>query len=467
MIRPTKPRIFIECTHTFFYGGNGGIQRVVRNLANHCTNIKIAEINVNPIIWTGLGFCQPKAKISTKPYLLIRVKKSIQQLLYIRSKKTPNWLKAGIIWFARLILPQERREAIYCFFRELPYFLMGLGYVPVQMLFGSFVKFRHGDIIVLIDSTWRSHAMLNTLFKAQNHQAIKLGAMFHDLFPLLLPDTCEEITTRSYLDWFSRIVPKADFFVTNSETTRLSLRQYLEENPQLRPHPYVCGSFRLGAELDFANEGEKTSRYLQPLWDTPGKAILNIGTIEPRKNHAYILDTFDILRQRDSNVSLIIIGRPGWKNSEILGRIRNHREFGTRLLHFDNASDRVLVEAIERSDCLVCPSIAEGFGLPVVEGLMHGLEVFASEIPSFHEIGTGYCRFFNMNSPFSLADQLEKWFAETRRGKVSSMKKEFSWPDWGESTEEFIQLILNLTGNSRPGSNLHKYVPSTVSVRRS
>ena len=222
----------------------------------------------------------------------------------------------------------------------------------------------------------------------------------------------------------------------------------------MRPHPYASGSFRLGAELDLANKRNKTSRYLQPLWNIPSKAILSIGTIEPRKNHAYILDTFDILRQRDFDVSLVIIGRPGWKSSEILERIRSHRDFGTRLLHFDNATDRDLAEAIERSDCLVCSSIAEGFGLPVVEGLMRGLEVFASDIPSFREIGTVHCHFFNLDSPVSLADQLEKWFAETRNGKAIENENEFIWPDWEESTSEFIQLTLNLAAGIQSGVNL-------------
>jgi len=467
LIRTAKPRIFIECTNTFFNGGNGGIQRVVRNLANHSLDIKITELEVTPIVWTGFGFWQPKTKINVKPHILIRVKKRIEQLLYQQSKITPGWLKAGIIWLAKLVFPQERRKRTCRFIRELSYFLVWIGYVPAQLLFGRFVSFRQGDIVVLVDSTWRSHAMLDTLFKAQYDQDVELGAMFHDLFPLLLPDTCEEITTRGYVEWFNRIVPRANFFVTNSEATRSSLRQYLDENPQLRPHPYASDSFRLGAELDLANEKEKTSRYLQPLWDTPGKAILSIGTIEPRKNHAFMLDTFDIMRQRGSDVSLIIIGRPGWKNSKTLERIRSHRDFGTRLLHFDNASDQDLAEAIERSDCLVCPSIAEGFGLPVVEGLMHGLEVFASEIPSFREIGTGHCRFFNLNSPVSLADQLEKWFAESRNAKATATEKEFLWPDWKESTREFIKLTLSLAGSSRPGANLREYVLPDIDARRS
>lgn len=442
--KDTKVRIFIECTHTCLNGGSGGIQRVVRNLANHSTGIKITGVDITPIIWVGLGFCQPKSKVRIKPYFLQWFQRRFRQLLYLMAKKTSNWMKTCNVRFVRMVLQEEVRMSIYYFFRELSYFLMGLGCTPTQMVNGKFVSFRKGDIIVLADSTWRSQAMLDTLFKAQYHKGIKLGAMFYDLFPLLLPDTCDEITTRGFIDWFYRIIPQADFFIMISKTTRLSLQKFLDKNPRLRQRPYASGHFRLGAELDLANERSKKTCYLHPLREAPGMVILCIGTIEPRKNYAFMLDAFDILRQRNADISLIIIGRPGWKNSEIIERIRGHRDFGTRLLHFDNASDRDLAEAIERSDCLVCPSIAEGFGLPLVEGLVRGLVVFASDIPSFREIGNGYCHFFNTNSPVSLADQLEKWIAENRRGKAIAMENKFSWPDWEESTKEFIQLTLKL-----------------------
>ncbi|HDS16661.1 MAG TPA: glycosyltransferase [Proteobacteria bacterium] len=175
---------------------------------------------------------------------------------------------------------------------------------------------------------------------------------------------------------------------------------------------------------------------MQPLWNTPGKAILTIGTIEPRENHLLLLDAYDLLRAKDVDVSLIIIGRPGWKNREVIDRIRGHADFGTRLLHLDNASDRDLSEAIERADCLVCPSLAEGFGLPVVEGLMHGLTVFASDIPVFRESGENFCRFFKLDSPDELVLLLEEWQEHSgcrRRALVSS--KSFPGPTGGKVPE--------------------------------
>ena len=269
---------------------------------------------------------------------------------------------------------------------EMLFCLSGIIFLPGEVFLRKFVHFRQADIIVLVDATWNSRAMSKKLLKAQIESGIILGAMLHDLFPLLLPETCEEVTIKWFTVWFDKIIPRADFFVTNSEATNRTLRSYLECHPGLRHQPYKSGSFRLGAELDLAMEEGKPSGYMLPMWDMPGRAILSVGTIEPRKNHKYLLDVFDLLRQRGTDVSLIIVGRPGWKNKDILNRIRSHPDFGSRLLHLDGASDRDLFAAIDRSDCMVCPSIAEGFGLPVIEGLILGLTVFASDIEVFREI---------------------------------------------------------------------------------
>ncbi|PLX72284.1 MAG: hypothetical protein C0615_12495 [Desulfuromonas sp.] len=450
-----KRRLFIECTHTYYNGGNSGIQRVVRNLANHGLDMGGAELEIKPIIWTGFGFCSLDSKIKVKPYFFARLNRIVRRLLFHALHihlLNPVLLKRKLaekFGAAETISNETASDEVKSSLKlELPYFLMGLLHNPINVLRGRFVNFRRGDIVALVDSTWRSHDMLEALAEAQSEQGIQVGAMFHDLFPLLLPETCEEITRRGYVDWFKRIVPMADFFITNSEATRDSLEKYLIEHPDLREKKHQSGSFRLGAELDLVSSSNVNPGYLQPIWNTPGRAMLTVGTIEPRKNHAFLLDVYDILRQRDVNVSLIIVGRRGWKNTDIIERIERHEDFGTRLLHLANAHDNDLAETIKRADCMVCPSIAEGFGLPVVEGLMQGLEMFASEIPSFVEIGKGHCHFFDLTSPESLADQLEQWVRDKNMG-VKVEKKDFQWPNWEESTKEFVQIVLSLSDKTQ------------------
>ncbi len=185
---------------------------------------------------------------------------------------------------------------------------------------------------MLVDSTWNSNRMLEYLFRAQADAGIMLGVMIHDLFPLTLPETCEPETVDYFSGWFKRIAPAVDFFVTNSEATRSVLDNYLRANPEIRPHRWRAGSFRLGAELDLCMPMIKLhSGNAQAIWNTPGVGILAVGTIEPRKNYVLILDAFDRLYAKQLPVSLIIVGRPGWKSEAVIERIRLHPAFGERV----------------------------------------------------------------------------------------------------------------------------------------
>jgi len=440
MITKEKTRIFIECTQTFFKGGNSGIQRVVRNLANNGRELTNTELEVHPLVWVKTGFCQPTRRLDVEAHILIRMRGKISRFAYLFNAHFPALLKKMIRMLAQPWRLRQRRRKI----RNFPYLLKALLYVPFRLLVGCSVAFRPGDIVVLVDSTWKCPLMLEALFTARNDTGIVVGAMIHDLFPLLMPENCQEITVEGFTAWFDRIAPMMNFFVANSEATKRSLAAYFDLHPELKPETLLCGSFRLGAELDRVTGRMKNAKHLQPIWDTPGRAILAIGTIEPRKNYSYLLDVYDILRGKNIDVSLIIVGRPGWKSEDVIRRIRSHPDFENRLLHLADANDRDLVEAIERADCLVCPSIAEGFGLPIVEGLMRGLTVFASDIPVFHESGDGFCQFFSLDSPDILTRLLENWFAEISIVGPPAKTKLFSWPDWKESTGEFLSLVLYL-----------------------
>ncbi|MFM8323884.1 MAG: glycosyltransferase family 4 protein [Pirellulaceae bacterium] len=440
-----EQRILIECTQTFFRGGNSGIQRVARNLANQALHLKHPNWEIVPVIWVGCGFCAVRKPIGPKPYILLRIRDWIRA----RSNGSPGRLLSLLIRILKMPLKLLRplrpwRGGWDKLLREVQRLLVGLGYFPIRILFGPILKLRQGDVVLLVDSTWGAPGMIESLFQAQHDAGVRVIPMLHDLFPLTMPETCEAITVDYYTRWFHSVVPRADFFVTNSKSTGRSLETYLQQHPEIRPRPVLHAPFWLGAELDLLDREAKDPAELEPLWQTPGRAILAIGTIEPRKNHTYLLDVFDLLRARGVDVSLILIGRFGWKSQAVIDRIQSHPDLNSRLLHLFNASDAVLAEAISRADCLVCASLAEGFGLPVVEGLMRGNEVFASDIEVFREIGQGKCHFFRLDDPTDLADQLERWFIEKDRVVGKRDRSPFRWPNWKESAEELVSVTLSL-----------------------
>jgi alpha-1,2-rhamnosyltransferase len=270
--------------------------------------------------------------------------------------------------------------------------------------------------------------------------------MLYDLVPVLLPEMCVPELVASFENWMEHAVRQAGFFVCISKAVAEECRRHLELRfPGLRHQQVVYGSIRLGAELDLAPSGNAIRTPVRGLFEAPGRPgpYLVVGTIEPRKNHWYLLDAFDSAWTQDPDASLCIVGKKGWKCDHVLKRIARHPQLGRRLFMFNDLSDGELRYCYGKARAVILPSLAEGFGLPVVEALSLGCRVWASDIPVFREVGGEYCLYFDLRSPQSLAELIRR----DGRGKLAGTPRplaEFHWPDWEESCRELLQKILEL-----------------------
>ena len=118
-------------------------------------------------------------------------------------------------------------------------------------------------------------------------------------------------------------------------------------------------------------------------------------------------------------------------------RIKQHGEFGRRLLWLDKASDADLHHCYTHARALVYPSMIEGFGLPLVEAGRYGLPVIASDLPVFHEIGGDHVRYFNLLDSIDLADKIEELYREPIK------KEKMPIYSWDDSARSLANLILH------------------------
>ena len=221
-------------------------------------------------------------------------------------------------------------------------------------------------------------------------------------------------------------------------------RRHLELNfPELQRRRVPFDSVSLGAELDLSGSTNEIRRAVREVFETPGQPYISVGTIEPRKNHWYLLDAFDLAWTQGADVRLCILGKKGWKCDHVLERIKRHRQLGRRLFMFNDLSDGELKHCYGKARAVILPSLAEGFGLPVVEALSLGCRVWASDIPVLREVGGGYCLYFDLGSPQSLTELIIK----DERGELEEPSRslaEFCWPDWQESCRELLQKISEM-----------------------
>jgi glycosyltransferase involved in cell wall biosynthesis len=111
--------------------------------------------------------------------------------------------------------------------------------------------------------------------------------------------------------------------------------------------------------------------------------LLTVGTMEPRKNMAFLVEVFEKLSDFDGE--LVIAGQYGWRYEPILKRILQSPR-ANRIRHLKYVDERVLPALYSGAELFVFPSLYEGFGFPPLEAMACGTPVLSSIGGSLPEV---------------------------------------------------------------------------------
>ena len=119
---------------------------------------------------------------------------------------------------------------------------------------------------------------------------------------------------------------------------------------------------------------------------SPGRPyLLMVGTLEPRKNHAAALRTLARLKAQGFDHRLLIVGGGGWLFSPIGQMVEQLGLAGdVTFTGYVPAAD--LPALYTGADCVLLPSLYEGFGFPVLEAMACGAPVVCSNVSSLPEV---------------------------------------------------------------------------------
>lgn len=205
--------------------------------------------------------------------------------------------------------------------------------------------------------------------------------------PFMLPDDVKSVVTihdlvwRYYPEtmmWANRIVERtlmpasvkrADKIICVSESTQLDL---------VRQFPGVEG--RTVVIPLAASPGP--SELFQP--DLTEPYFLFVGTLEPRKNLARLLEAYKEVANRGVSHHLVIAGAKGWESD--IASVITGLALSERVHVLGHVSEPLLHGLYQGATALMLPSLYEGFGLPALEAMQYGIPVIGSNVASIPEV---------------------------------------------------------------------------------
>lgn len=277
---------------------------------------------------------------------------------------------------------------------------------------------RYSGALRRMQVVWGTNYSLPGLGHAPGKQVLTV----HDMSWLHYPETIQEPTLRM-LENVSRHLHAADQVFTVSEATKNDVVSRWPIDPQKVKVIYngVSERFR---RLDTSPD-EVRDRY-----DLPKRFFLFVGTVEPRKNLARLVEAFDSVG-RHVDHSLVVVGAKGWKASPIYRAIQaSPVRDRIRLLGF--VADADLPAIYNLADAVVYPSLYEGFGIPIVEAMACGTPVVTSNVSAMPEVAGDAALFIDPLDPRGIAAAMERILQdgalrERLRAKGLERAKRFSW----------------------------------------
>ncbi len=279
-----------------------------------------------------------------------------------------------------------------------------------------------------------------------------IAVVMYDLLPEQRPDWFNPKTRRNYRRWLRVVTRHSDRIICISQHVAQDLEAWIAARPWRGNARLQIHCMRLGSDISSSSPTTGMPAGAAPLLAELGKrrTLLVVGTIEPRKGHTYLLPAFNLLWQEASydDVSLVFVGRIGWRTEALQARIRTHPEAGRRFFWFDNASDEFLGCLYALAHGVIVPSLAEGFGLPLVEALQHGVPVLARDLPVFRAMNLAKITYFSQDAPLLLAGTLREWLDHDA---AAAPGEENSLPTWKDSFKDILSC-LSIKEHRAPGN---------------
>lgn len=222
------------------------------------------------------------------------------------------------------------------------------------------------------------HGLSGELPQGLRKAGIRSLMTVHDLIFMRHPEYYKPVDVWLYNRKFYRSLQECDRIVAISECTKRDILYYSDYPEDRIDVIYQSCDTRFGSAVS-----EEKSREVAARYSLPERYVLNVGTVEERKN---VLLAVKALRKLPADVSLVVVGRHTQYEDDVREWAARNGVDG-RVVFFEGVANDDLPVFYQRASAFVYPSRYEGFGIPVIEAIQSGLAVVAAKGSCLEEAG--------------------------------------------------------------------------------
>ncbi|HQA73966.1 glycosyltransferase family 1 protein [Flavobacterium sp.] len=224
----------------------------------------------------------------------------------------------------------------------------------------------------------------------------KTVVTIHDLIFIRYPEMYSFFDRKIHLKKFQYAANNSDLIIAISEQTKRDIVDFLKINPDKIRVVYQ------GCAPIFKEEiGTKLLDSVVEKYNLPSKFLLNVGTIEKRKNVLLAIKAI-----KDIDIKLVIIGKKTNYYNEITTYIQD-TTIEDKIIFLENVSLNELAAIYRLATIFIYPSIFEGFGIPIIEALYSKTPVITSTGSCFSEAGGKDSMYVDCNDTEALKSGIE------------------------------------------------------------
>ncbi|MGD1856061.1 MAG: glycosyltransferase family 4 protein [Leptolyngbyaceae cyanobacterium] len=383
-----EKKIFVDISELVQRDAKSGIQRVVRSILVNLLQKPPPSYSVVPIYWDGIGYRQANEFLSKTSF------KSLQDQA-----------------------PEEFSE-------------------------DGLVDISCNDIFLGLDLTAHLAPSIRSTIESFRDIGAEVYFVVYDILLIHHPEWWPEGLSEMFRRWLEDISQLSTGLVCISAATANEVKDWVLHHQLERSDYLRISHFHLGADIrQSIPSGGLPENAPETLAAIKSKVtFLMVGTIEPRKGYAQVIEAFDLLWQSGVDANLVVVGKHGWNVDRLAKKLHQYDSANPSFFWLNAISDEYLEQVYASSTVLLAASEGEGFGLPLIEAAQHQLPIIARDIPVFREVAGENAFYFKAQEPQQLEAAIKKWLDLHKKNQVLSSTN-LKWLTWEQSTEELLSAL--------------------------